>query len=155
MCHNLDLAITGLRDVDGVAEIPNPALHLDLIMQKLFKGGEVENLVADRLGAVDGVLGGTKSQLREMLGIISQAENRTESKLGCRQLQCIPSWSPLQACLFVSSAHHEILSLLFMKPSPHKAGGEQQSGNIHTVIGAIPKERRGHKEIDILRLGSK
>jgi hypothetical protein len=62
VCHNLNLAIANLRDVDGVAEVSNTALDLDLVMQKLFKGGEVEYLVADRLGAVDGVLEGRQSQ---------------------------------------------------------------------------------------------
>jgi hypothetical protein len=60
MCHNLNLAIADLRDVDGVAEVSDTALNFDLIVQELFKGGEVENLIADRLGAVDGVLDADK-----------------------------------------------------------------------------------------------
>ena len=62
--------------------------------------------------------------------------------MALQNIQYIPSWSPLRACPFVLSAHHDILSLLFMKPSPHKAGVEQQSGNVHTVTGAISNERR-------------
>ena len=57
MCHDLDLAIADLGDVDRVAEVPHTALNLDPIMQESFKGREVENLIADRLGAVDDVLG--------------------------------------------------------------------------------------------------
>jgi hypothetical protein len=60
MCHDLDLAIADLGDVDRVAEVPHTALDLDPIMQELFEGRKVENLVADRLGAVDDVLGDGK-----------------------------------------------------------------------------------------------
>jgi hypothetical protein len=56
MCHDLDLAIADLRDVDGIAEVPHTTLDLDLVMQELFEGRKVENLVADRLSAVDSVL---------------------------------------------------------------------------------------------------
>jgi len=60
MCHDLDLAIANLGDIDRVAEVPHTALNLDPIMQELFEGRKVENLVADRLGAVDDVLGDGK-----------------------------------------------------------------------------------------------
>ena len=60
MCHDLDLAIADLGDVDRVAEAPHTALNLDPIMQEFFKGREVENIIADRLGAVDDVLGDGK-----------------------------------------------------------------------------------------------
>jgi hypothetical protein len=56
MRHDLDLAIADLGDVDGFAEVSHTALDLDLVMQELFKGRKVENLVADRLSAVDGIL---------------------------------------------------------------------------------------------------
>ena len=47
-----------LRDVDGVAQVTNAAFNLDFVMEKLFKGGQIKDLVTDRLGAVDGVLEG-------------------------------------------------------------------------------------------------
>lgn len=56
MCHDLDLAIADLRDVDRIAEVPHTALNLDPVMQELFEGRKVENLVADRLSTVDSVL---------------------------------------------------------------------------------------------------
>lgn len=54
--HHFDLAIPDLGDVDGVPEIANPVVHLDLIVQELLKGGNVEDLVADGLRTVDDVL---------------------------------------------------------------------------------------------------
>jgi len=57
-------------------------------------------------------------------------------ELKTKPLDSVPSDSTL-----VLSAHHDILSLLFIKPSPHKAGGEQQSGHVHTGTGAILNER--------------
>jgi hypothetical protein len=56
--HHLDLAITNLRDVDGVAQVTDAAIDLDLVMEELFESGQIKDLVADRLGAVDGVLEG-------------------------------------------------------------------------------------------------
>ena len=56
--HHLDLAITNLRDVDGVAQVTDAAIDLDLIVEKLFESRQIKDLVADRLGAVDGVLEG-------------------------------------------------------------------------------------------------
>lgn len=55
--HHLDLAIANLGDIDGVAEVSHTPLNLDLVMQELFESREIENLVVDRLGTVDGVLG--------------------------------------------------------------------------------------------------
>jgi hypothetical protein len=51
--NNLDLAITLLRDLNRVAEVANAAVDLDLVLQKLLKGGDVEDLVASGLRGVD------------------------------------------------------------------------------------------------------
>lgn len=53
---DLNLAIAGLGDLDGVAEVADAALDLDLIVQELLEGGNVEDLVVGWLGAVDDVL---------------------------------------------------------------------------------------------------
>ena len=58
MGDDLDLAVTLLGDLDGVAEIADTAINLDLLVQKLLEGGDVEDLVASRLGGVDDELGG-------------------------------------------------------------------------------------------------
>jgi len=63
MGHHLDLAITNLRDVDGVAQVTDAAFDLDLVVEKLFESGQIKDLVADRLGAVDGVLLGHLGRL--------------------------------------------------------------------------------------------
>ena len=64
MCDHLDLAISDLGDADVVAEVSGAALDLDAIVKELLKGRQVEDLVADRLAAVDGVLG-KKSATRQ------------------------------------------------------------------------------------------
>lgn len=58
VCDDFDLAITSLADGNGVTELSNTALDLDLVVEELLEGGEIEDLVADWLGAVDGVLVG-------------------------------------------------------------------------------------------------
>jgi hypothetical protein len=54
--YDLNLSITNLRDGDRVTEIPNTVFNLDLVVKKLLECGQIENLVADWLGAIDGVL---------------------------------------------------------------------------------------------------
>jgi len=61
MCHNLNLALAGLGNSDRVPQVTNTALDFDFVMEKLFKRGDVEDLVADWLGAVDGELEETAS----------------------------------------------------------------------------------------------
>lgn len=53
MRNDLDLAVTLLRDLDGVAKVTGPALDLDAVMQELFEGADVEDLVVSGLGGVD------------------------------------------------------------------------------------------------------
>lgn len=54
--HDLNLPIPDLRYGDGISKVANTVFNLDLVVQKFFKRGQVEDLVTDRLGAVDGVL---------------------------------------------------------------------------------------------------
>lgn len=56
MADNLDLAISSLRDGDLVAQVTSSALNLDLLVQELLESGQIEDLVAYWLRAVDGVL---------------------------------------------------------------------------------------------------
>lgn len=51
--NDLDLAITLLGDGDGLAEVADATLDLDLLVQELLKRGDIENLVRGRLGGVD------------------------------------------------------------------------------------------------------
>jgi hypothetical protein len=53
---DFDLAIADLLDLDIIAEVAGTALDLDAVVQELFERGDVEDLVGDGLGAVDGVL---------------------------------------------------------------------------------------------------
>ena len=56
MRDNFNLPVTDLLDVDVIAQVAGAALHLDTVMQELFERAEIEDLVGDRLRAVDGVL---------------------------------------------------------------------------------------------------
>ena len=51
--NNLDLAITGLGDLDGLAEVAGAALNLDLLVEELLESRNVEDLVAGGLRGVD------------------------------------------------------------------------------------------------------
>ena len=50
---NLDLALASLLDDDLVAEVANTAINLDLFLEELLEGLNVEDLVIDRLRSVD------------------------------------------------------------------------------------------------------
>jgi len=51
--NNLDLSIANLGDLDGISEVSNTAINLDLVLKELLEGGDVEDLVAGGLRSVD------------------------------------------------------------------------------------------------------
>jgi hypothetical protein len=51
--NDLDLSIALLGDGDGVAEVTGAALNLDAVVKELLESLDVEDLVVDRLRAVD------------------------------------------------------------------------------------------------------
>lgn len=53
MGNDLDLAITRRRDGDVIAQVVGAAVNLDVVLEELLKGGDVEDLVASRLRSVD------------------------------------------------------------------------------------------------------
>lgn len=53
MRNDLDLAIADLGDLDDIAEVADAAVDLDLVLQKLLEGGDVEDLVGGGLRGVD------------------------------------------------------------------------------------------------------
>jgi hypothetical protein len=61
--NNLNLSIARLGDLNVVAEVSDAALDLDAVVQELLESGDVEDLVAGRLGGVDDVLGGNLLRL--------------------------------------------------------------------------------------------
>ena len=54
--NNLNLAVTLLANLHRIAEIANTVVDFDLVVQKFFKGGDIEDLVRGRLGCVYDVL---------------------------------------------------------------------------------------------------
>lgn len=53
MGSDLDLTIADLLDRDGVAEVADAAVNLDLVLEEFLEGGGVEDLVAGGLRSVD------------------------------------------------------------------------------------------------------
>lgn len=53
MGNDLDLAIADLGDLDGLAQVADAALDLDLLVQELLESGDIEDLVAGGLRGVD------------------------------------------------------------------------------------------------------
>lgn len=58
MGDDLDLALTLLGDLDLVAEVADATLNLDLVLEELLEGSDVENLVGGGLRSVDDELMG-------------------------------------------------------------------------------------------------
>jgi hypothetical protein len=51
--NDFDLALALLADLDDVAEVSGAAVDLDLVVQELLEGGDVEDLVGSGLAGVD------------------------------------------------------------------------------------------------------
>lgn len=65
MGNDLDLAVGGGGDLDDLAEVAGATLDLDLLVQELLEGGDIEDLVGGRSRSVDNELLG---DLRALLG---------------------------------------------------------------------------------------
>ena len=57
MRNDFYLRIALLRNLYNVAKVANASIDLDFVVEELFEGGDVEDLVARGLGKVDDVLG--------------------------------------------------------------------------------------------------
>jgi hypothetical protein len=55
--NNLDLSVADLGDLHNIAEVTDAAVDLDLVLEELLEGGDVEDLVACGLRSVDDELG--------------------------------------------------------------------------------------------------
>ena len=53
VCGNLNLSIAKILDLHDITEVPDTAVNLDLVLEELLEGGDVEDLVACRLRSVD------------------------------------------------------------------------------------------------------
>ena len=53
MRNDLNLPITLLADLYGIPQIPNTIVDLDLIMQELLEGRDIENFVGGGLRGID------------------------------------------------------------------------------------------------------
>lgn len=67
--NDLNLAIGDLGDDNGVAELANATVDLDLLVQELLEGRDVEDLVVNGLRGVDDELLGRLAGLASLLGL--------------------------------------------------------------------------------------
>ena len=65
-----DLALTLLRDHDGVAQVTDAVIDLDLLVQELLESVDIEDLVVGRLGSIDGEL--SKSQISSISSLTAK-----------------------------------------------------------------------------------
>lgn len=72
MGNDLDLAVALLGDLDNIAQVADAALNLDLLVQKLLKGRNIEDLVAGGLRSVDDELLGSLARLSLLLNNITK-----------------------------------------------------------------------------------
>ncbi len=68
MRNNLDLSIPLLADMHSVTQVPNTVVDFDLVVQKFFESGDIQDLVGGRLGGVDDVLCPVQQVVRKVDG---------------------------------------------------------------------------------------
>lgn len=78
--NNLNLAVAGLRDGNGLAQVADAAVNLDAVGKVLLEGGDVENLVAGGLRGVDDELLG---RLGGLAGLLLQEEEKNKTLAYC------------------------------------------------------------------------
>jgi len=50
---HLNLPISNLADLNNIAQVPHSVINLDLVVEELFEGGDIEDLVRGGLRSVD------------------------------------------------------------------------------------------------------
>lgn len=63
MGNNFNLPITLLADLHHISKIPYSVIDLDLIVQELFEGGNIEDFIAGGLTCIDDKLNGPISSI--------------------------------------------------------------------------------------------
>lgn len=53
VCGNLNFSIANILDLNDITEVSDTAVNLDLVLEELLEGGDVEDLVACGLRSVD------------------------------------------------------------------------------------------------------
>lgn len=115
---DLDLAVTLLGDLDGVAEVVGAAINLDAVVKELLEGGDVEDLVAHGLRGVDD----------ELRRASEWAGEKRSGRANCTFLVTLAFLGPARFC----NAH---LAYCSQKPSLAQEFGRQQSSE--RTMGAI------------------
>jgi hypothetical protein len=108
---DLDLAIGSGGDLDDLAEVSDAAVNLDLLVEELLEGRNVEDLVAGGLGSVDDELREDKLAISRVIPSPSEQANRGRPQDRCELRIDIPSWSPWGPCPWCwSSSVSQILT---------------------------------------------
>ena len=56
VCNDIDLALASLTDSDCITQVSDSTFDLDLVVKEFLESRKIENLVADWLRAINGVL---------------------------------------------------------------------------------------------------
>jgi hypothetical protein len=99
--NDLDLAVALLGDLDGLAEVSGAALDLDAVVQELLEGLDVEDLVVDRLRAVDDELLGD-------LGALLRG-----GTAGCALLHCTLAYCSMRGSVVLNHADSKAVDVLW------------------------------------------
>lgn len=91
MSNDLNLAIGDLGDDNGVAELTNATVDLDLLVQELLEGRDVEDLVVNGLRGVD-------DELKPGKQVSSCALRFVNASRSAKICVCLPSWSSCWTC---------------------------------------------------------
>jgi hypothetical protein len=126
VCDDLNLSLSLLGDLDDVTEISNTAVDLDLVVQELLEGRDIEDLVAGGLRSVD-------DKLRRFLVADSQC-NSTGILLR-------HTFFVTLACLPLGPDFYIPMILAYcITPQPQRGGPTAKHIHIRTVAGAIMLE---------------
>lgn len=81
MGNDLNLALGDLGDDNCLAQLADAAVDLDLLVQELLKGRDVEDLVVDGLRGVDDELLGRLAGLAGLAGLLLDSEEHNHLSL--------------------------------------------------------------------------
>lgn len=126
MRDDLYLPVSLLGYLHDIAEVPHPSVDLDLVVQELLEGGDIEDLVARWLGGIDDELwrGGISDEAS-----VCKNDHTFLVIFGC---------FPLVGARVVFYPVRISLSLLFSSLVPKRGTGEQQSGVVLYILLQVP-----------------
>jgi len=134
--NDLYLSVSLLRYLHNIAEVPNAPVHLDLVVEELLEGGDIEDFVARWLGGIDDEL--CNGTVRE------KSTGLRENNLTFLVIFCC---FPLVGARVAFYKVRVTLSLLFSSLVPGRGTGEQQSGVMMYILLPAPLLLRSQRSV--------